>query len=218
MSIKEHFVQILNYLMKNRNISKSQLARFIGISPQSIDKITKGNNFPTIENLVSIANFFNVSLDFLTGRSKLYEEPTGEIDYAFKDESGLLIGKFKYIFGVKISSDPNFNAKFLYLEELEGTFIKKILDSNSQFEFISLAYFLNNRLQLNYDAFRNNGIDIIIKENDVYQEIYIEYGGSSARLSLTNSYNSKYVEYWVSLPIEEKKKLLKESLYKDSEK
>ena len=60
---------------------------------------------------------------------------------------------------------------------------------------------------MDYDAFENNNVDILIKLNDHYQEIYIDLG-YSARLSLIKYEN--YVSDWLELSTDEKIQKIKE--------
>ena len=60
-------VKNLKQLRQKQNISQRELACAIGISQQSINKYENHNIEPDIETLISIANFFNTSVDYLIG-------------------------------------------------------------------------------------------------------------------------------------------------------
>lgn len=51
------------------NLNSAGLAKKIDVTAPLITSYTKGNSVPSFENLIKIANYFNVSLDYLTGRS-----------------------------------------------------------------------------------------------------------------------------------------------------
>lgn len=69
MFSKNFFVTKLNKLMQEQKLTKQALAEIMGISRQAVSKIANGINMPTIDNLVLIADYFNVSIDYLVGRN-----------------------------------------------------------------------------------------------------------------------------------------------------
>jgi transcriptional regulator with XRE-family HTH domain len=200
MSIKQIFSQTLSFLLNKNKISKQTLADSIGLSRPAVSQFANGANLPSIEKMIDIANYFNVSLDFLVGRSLLYQKPEADLPYVFKDNNNLVIGTIRYVFG--ITTEKYAYRKFLYMDETEGDLIENIIRSTSQLEFLSLAYLLNNKLQLNYDAINNNGIDLLIKFQGEYREIAIEYGCYSARV--TPIHYEEYISYWLGLSTKDK--------------
>lgn len=60
-------IKNLKLLRKKYNISQQSLANTIGVSQQSINKYENHNVEPDIDTLKAIAEFFNVSIDFLVG-------------------------------------------------------------------------------------------------------------------------------------------------------
>lgn len=59
----------LKYLRIDNNITQKELAKQIGISERGIIRYEIGERNPTIEIIIAIADFFDVSLDYLVGRS-----------------------------------------------------------------------------------------------------------------------------------------------------
>ena len=53
-----------------RGISQIQLANKLGVTKQSVSNWENDNILPSIEMLVKIANFFEVSTDYLVGLDK----------------------------------------------------------------------------------------------------------------------------------------------------
>lgn len=191
--------------MKEKKITNKSLADEIGVSRMTISKLTNGINLPSAEKLISLANYFNVSIDFLLGRSFLLNKPDGILEYCFKASNSKRIelynGKIKYSFGV--ISVNEFFRQFLFIDEIEGTFIDKIIDSNGQYEFLSLAYLINQKLDLHYDALENNNIDIVIKYRGKYQELCMELA-MSPRFGQINY--EDYLDQWLKLPTDKKVK------------
>ena len=56
-------------LRKNHNISQPVLGEAVGLSKQTINDIEKGRSKTTIDKAILLADYFNVSLDYLTGRT-----------------------------------------------------------------------------------------------------------------------------------------------------
>lgn len=66
---KKMFSTRLLALRKEKNLSTRALANAIGISQQAISQFEKEVTYPHCNTLVALADFFDVSLDYLTGRS-----------------------------------------------------------------------------------------------------------------------------------------------------
>lgn len=68
------FPQILRKLMYwhpmyHRRITQKELAEYVGIRPQTISQYTKGETAPSAEHLLKIADYLQVSTDYLlTGK------------------------------------------------------------------------------------------------------------------------------------------------------
>ena len=63
------FSNILRQLRSEKNISTYKLADILHVSRSSISNYETGIRTPDYELLVEIANFFNVSIDYLLGRT-----------------------------------------------------------------------------------------------------------------------------------------------------
>ena len=69
-----YFGENLKRLRLERNLTQEKLADFLGVSFQSISKWERGDTYPDITMLPSIASFFDVSVDELLGVGKAKEE------------------------------------------------------------------------------------------------------------------------------------------------
>lgn len=63
-------------LRQHHGLTLVQLGAQFGISKQSAQRWETGENIPTGEKLVDIADYFDVSLDYLVGRT---DDPKGGI-------------------------------------------------------------------------------------------------------------------------------------------
>ncbi|HAQ39855.1 MAG TPA: XRE family transcriptional regulator [Clostridiales bacterium] len=59
----------IRYLRTKNNITSKELSKILDISESSISLYENGKRTPSIELIIKIANFFNVSTDFLLGVS-----------------------------------------------------------------------------------------------------------------------------------------------------
>ncbi|MDR3092100.1 MAG: helix-turn-helix domain-containing protein [Clostridiales bacterium] len=79
-------------LRKKHNVTLSQLGRELGIKPQSVSLLEKGVNAPSFETLILLADFFDVSIDWLVGEG-------GEIDknerLVLKSDERELLAEYK---------------------------------------------------------------------------------------------------------------------------
>lgn len=69
MFCKEIFSQRLLELRSASNVSQNVLANAIGINRTAITHMEKGERAASIEVLFALAEYFNVSLDYLVGLS-----------------------------------------------------------------------------------------------------------------------------------------------------
>ena len=63
------FARILQDLREDRDISRKDLAMVLNISVSTLGMYEQGRREPNIDMLIKIANYFDVSIDFLVGRS-----------------------------------------------------------------------------------------------------------------------------------------------------
>ena len=71
-----------------KKISQRQLGDYIGVSQQTIGSWETGRTQPDQESLKQLAQFFNVSLDYLMGESNIRNTST-KIDTAIQDDAEL---------------------------------------------------------------------------------------------------------------------------------
>lgn len=68
---KDVFVQIL----QTRNISAYKLSKDTGVTQGMISYWKSGERMPSAENIITLADYFNVSADYLLGRTDIPENP-----------------------------------------------------------------------------------------------------------------------------------------------
>ena len=65
----EIFIKNLTEQRKLNKLTQRQVAKSLGISQPSYVRYENGSAEPTLENLVKLADLFDVSVDYLLGRT-----------------------------------------------------------------------------------------------------------------------------------------------------
>nr|DAN80022.1 MAG TPA: repressor protein [Caudoviricetes sp.] len=76
----KEFKVILARLMNEFNMDQKELANKTGLTQATISRYTLGKAIPTGENLGIIADVFDVSVDYLLGRTNIREINKGKED------------------------------------------------------------------------------------------------------------------------------------------
>ena len=69
------FSEILIHLLKQHHINALSLAKQIGVPKTVVYEWRSGEREPSVENLVKLADFFGVSLEYQTGRAEEERDP-----------------------------------------------------------------------------------------------------------------------------------------------
>ena len=62
------FSERLRELRKERGLKQKEMAEICGIKVRNYQQYEYDENYPTVPGLVSLADYFGVSLDYLMGR------------------------------------------------------------------------------------------------------------------------------------------------------
>ena len=68
MSVNDVFRQRLQTLRERRRISRIVLSELCGLAPDAVRRYERGEAEPSVQSMVALADFFEVSLDYLSGR------------------------------------------------------------------------------------------------------------------------------------------------------
>ena len=106
--IKDRIVSLRN----EKNITQSQLAEELNISPSAIGMYEQGRRKPSYELLEEICDYFNVDMDYLMGRSDIknrYQAGLKENDIfsQLTDEELVKLEKFKNMSTVMFMNEGN---------------------------------------------------------------------------------------------------------------
>jgi transcriptional regulator with XRE-family HTH domain len=73
MISKSFFSDRLKSLRQSKNISQAQLANVLGVTYAAVSMMESDKRKPSYEVLITLADMFDVSLDYLCGRSESRE-------------------------------------------------------------------------------------------------------------------------------------------------
>ena len=102
------FKDVLKYLRECERISQAELALRLGISPSAIGNYESGTRQPTKDIEESIADYFNVSLDFLRGidsEHNALSDEEFELIKAFRNADDLDKSMVRRILGIREKKD-----------------------------------------------------------------------------------------------------------------
>lgn len=66
-------IQRINELLKSEGLNQSKLANGIGVNQSTVCNWLNGKKEPSIESLWKLADYFDVSVDYLIGRKEINE-------------------------------------------------------------------------------------------------------------------------------------------------
>ena len=70
--MKNLFAERLKDLRNEKGLSQRELAKQLQVSSAIISKWENGLMQPTADNIIAVADFFNVCADYLLGRKDIY--------------------------------------------------------------------------------------------------------------------------------------------------
>lgn len=69
MEYRKNFSERLSFLRKENKLSLMALGEALSVSDEAVRLMEKGKRSPSFEVLCALADYFDVSLDYLVGRS-----------------------------------------------------------------------------------------------------------------------------------------------------
>ena len=98
----------LKRLRTDKGISQQRLAEIIGVSQQLINKYENQNVEPDISTLISLAKYFDTSVDYLIGYSDINHKLENVNRYDLNDDEADFIEKYR-----RLTKDERDSLKFV---------------------------------------------------------------------------------------------------------
>jgi len=127
------FSERLKSLRKLNNLSQVELGKSIGLSKQTINDMEHGRSKTTLDRAASIADFFNVPIDFLVGNGLF-----AEYDNIIMAREVITDRLFEYF------RDETF-------KDTDNSMMKEILIKSSDIGFVSYLSILIERIDFTFD-------------------------------------------------------------------
>lgn len=108
------FGEILVELRESKRMTQCQLAKIIHVTPGTISNYEKGVHYPDVEKLTDLADFFDVSVDYLLGRCESELSPDALMETVVE---GKTVGEV--IQSLQRLPNDRRNALLLVLEDME---------------------------------------------------------------------------------------------------
>lgn len=67
---------ILKFLREEKKLNQADVAAFLGVSQQAYQRYENGSSEPNADGFIKLADYYNVSVDFLFGRTQVREMNT----------------------------------------------------------------------------------------------------------------------------------------------
>ncbi|WP_312814371.1 helix-turn-helix transcriptional regulator [Sedimentibacter sp.] len=87
----------LRLLREERKLSQQKLADEFDIAQSQIQNYETGGYQPNIETLHKYADYFDVSVDFLLGRTDIRHKPKAVKEYDLSSDEQTLVNRYRYL-------------------------------------------------------------------------------------------------------------------------
>ncbi|MTI61861.1 MAG: helix-turn-helix domain-containing protein [Firmicutes bacterium] len=121
------FPERLKELRNNKNITLNDIAKAIGTTKATLSRYENGIRIPNAEVLNDLAEYFNVSLDYIAGKTD-EPRPADKIKKALSDDPELLA------FWDELSKREDLQLMFKQTRDLDPAAIKQIIEIIRTFE------------------------------------------------------------------------------------
>ncbi len=157
------------YLLRKHGIKQKDLAKELGVTDNTISYFVNGARTPNIQQIIKIAQFFNVSTDYILGLTDVSStdaELKTVCDYTGLSEKSILFLK-------KIKDSTIYN-----------TIINILLEDNDAFEGARIIWFMDDIIDYSKVRYWTNYIEHTYI-NDFINEVLIPKGVNISNFKIT---------------------------------
>jgi len=107
----------IRQLRKEKGVTQSELANYLGLTPKMISFYELENRYPPHDIILKISDYFNVSTDYLLGKSDVKNPERIVSDYdSLSEESQKQLEKYIELLKIKDAQDKSRNEMSLTSE------------------------------------------------------------------------------------------------------
>ncbi len=108
----------IRQLRKEKGVTQNELSNFLGLTPKMISFYELEKRYPPHDIILKISDFFNVSTDYLLGKSDVKKPEKIVSDYdSLSEESKKQLEKYIELLKIKDAQDKNRNEMSLTSEQ-----------------------------------------------------------------------------------------------------
>ena len=130
----------LRKLRRDKDITQNQLAEYLGIKGAAVGKWEATETYPTVETLIKVADYFQVTTDYLLRGMHTIPASGGNIDNSSLNGSVIQTNVQSSVQGGIIVNKQDFSQTALELAQ-----IYEELDTRSRAELVVFAYNLKDK-------------------------------------------------------------------------
>lgn len=183
----------LRQLMYGSGTTQQELAEKTGCSRQAIAQYMDGSNAPNIDKLILIAEFFNVSIDYLVGKDK--EQTEEELVQSIVNYTGLDENSIEALQTIK-NSKKSINSITLNPPRIQSTMqiLNKLISDGTLLSIVDLSMAFNNAFNLQEDylvaaitalkEYKKEHIEKYVNDTDILEYQQYEKSKDNSELCL----------------------------------
>ena len=163
---------------KKDGLTEGQIAKELGIQPPTLTAYKNGDRFPNFGNIMRIADYFGVSLDYLAGRSEYRND---NLRYITGKNLGLTEKAIQSL--LEIAEDDSRLAVFNW-----------VIEHGAIFEFVSC---ISQWIETEVISLLNSHNDNLqeLSENDIYELVLELYGKIPFELNIDSIFEVAHRNY-----------------------
>ncbi len=120
----------LKKLRISRGVTQEELGKILKVTKSTICFYERGTRTPTLENLIDLSNYFEVSIDYLLGREVLVRDKNNKLEFMSEEDLNLM----------QNSKPLEKKGKSMRIEDIISNFEKKKKLSKEEIEYVVFKY------------------------------------------------------------------------------
>lgn len=169
---KKQIGQRINSLLAIRDIKQKELAKHLGVTDNTISYFCNGTRTPNTEQIIKIADFFNVSTDYLLGRTEI--KSTDTTMQAVCNYTGLNEEVIQLLLENKNGDLPEYILPCLYANNIVMSLLNHLLSQRAF--YMTISDLVNTARHITLYKFLTSDKDksnAIVNLNNRFSEIFI---------------------------------------------